>query len=78
MKKCWIGFFLLAALLLVGEASARPKGKVIELETQKVEGQLQKPEVYYVLMRSELRFQELVPKKSLLSLIESSVKKSPF
>ena len=75
------GFIRLCAVLMLcwpWNAEARPKGKVIELETQKVEGQLQKPEVYYVIMRSELRFQELMPQKNLIDLIKASVKKTPF
>ena len=62
------------------KAKARPKRapRVIQLEALKVSGQVQKPEAFYILQRSELDFKGLEPKKSFVPLILKSVEKDPF
>ncbi len=52
--------------------------RVIELGEQVIKGQIQKPEAFYILQRSELNFQGLEPKKSFIPLILKSVEKAPF
>lgn len=81
------------ACLLVGTAQAQPAAgepalkakakpkrapRVIQLEALKVSGQVQKPEAFYILQRSELDFKGLEPKKSFVPLILKSVEKDPF
>lgn len=59
---------------------ARPKGKprVIEIDAVTVEGEVQKPEAFYILQRSELNFKGLEPARSFIPLIIESVEKEPF
>lgn len=52
--------------------------RVLQLEALKVSGQVQKPEAFYILQRSELDFKGLEPKKSFVPLILKSVEKDPF
>ena len=71
-----------------GQASPQPKAKakakdkgaprVIQIDTVTVEGEVQKPEAFYILQRSELDFRGLEPKKSFIPLILESVEKEPF
>jgi hypothetical protein len=62
-----------------GQPSAsRRTPRVIEIDTLKVEGRIQKPEAFFFLQRSQLNFEGLEPKKSFLPLIIKSVDKQPF
>ena len=54
------------------------KGKVIQIDALKVEGQVQKPEAFYILQKGEVNFKGLEPKKSFLPEIVQSVEKEPF
>lgn len=75
-------------LALAGTAVAQDKDRearkksggrhVIQIETMKVEGHVQKPEAFYILQRNELNFEGLAPKKSFIPLILESVEKEPF
>jgi hypothetical protein len=47
-------------------------------EVTKVEGKIQKPEVWYLLPRSNLNFKGLKLEKKLVPKIEESTKKDPF
>jgi hypothetical protein len=51
---------------------------VIIKEVTKVEGKIQKPEVWYLLPRSNLNFQGLKLENKLVPKIEESTKKDPF
>lgn len=70
-----------------GEAKASPpkrakaaKGapRVIQFEALQVSGQVQKPEAFYILQRSQLDFKGLEAKKSFIPQIIKSVEKDPF
>jgi len=63
-----------------GKSAGRKKNapRVLQLEALKVSGQVQKPEAFYILQRSELDFKGLEPKKSFVPLILKSVEKDPF
>jgi len=69
---------------LVGSAHAQDKkrdkgrARVIQIEALKVEGQIQKPEAFYILQKGEVNFKGLDPKKSFLPEIIESVEKEPF
>ena len=54
------------------------KGKVIQIDALKVEGQIQKPEAFYILQKGDVNFKGLEPKKSFLPEILQSVEKEPF
>lgn len=61
---------------------ARPADKqtprVIELDDIVVRGEVQKPEVFYILQRSELNFKGQEPDKTFIPSIIESVDKDPF
>jgi hypothetical protein len=58
-------------------AKKKVKQVVIE-EVTKVEGKIQKPEVWYLLPRSNLNFEGIKLEKKLVPKIEESTKKAPF
>ncbi len=78
-------FVALALVIsLAGTAHAQDKkrdkgrARVIQIEALKVEGQIQKPEAFYILQKGEVNFKGLDPKKSFLPEIIESVEKEPF
>ena len=77
-KRCWLG--LVIALLFAVPAMAKKKTvkQVVIKEVTRVEGKIQKPEVWYLLPRSNLNFEGLKLEQKLVPKIEESVKKDPF
>jgi hypothetical protein len=84
---------LAAALLLVGLAYARPataqnkdtpspqprrSARQIRIGEFKIEGQIQKPQAFYILQRSNLNFEGLELKNSFVPKIVKSVEQAPF
>jgi len=66
-----------------GSAQAAPrkdgkKRKVIRLEAITVEGNIQKPQAFYILQRSHLNFDELNQAESFTPKVVKSVEKEPF
>ncbi len=81
MLRRWLWVLLLAAglALPVATFAASPKGKkVIDLGEMKVEGKILKPEVFYVLGRSEFRYEGLKLERSFVGRIISSARTNPF
>ncbi len=76
--KWWLG--LVVALLIAYPAMAKKKAvkQVVIEEVTRVEGKIQKPEVWYLLPRSNLNFEGLKLEQKLVPKIEESVKKDPF
>ncbi len=70
--------FCVFASLQAQPSSSRRAPRVIQIDTIKVEGRIQKPEAFFFLQRSQLNFEGLEPKKSFLPLIIKSVDKQPF
>ena len=54
------------------------KRKVIRLEAITVEGNIQKPQAFYILQRSNPSFDELNPPESFVPKVVESVEKEPF
>jgi len=71
---------VLAALPAVAQEKKRDKGKsrLIQIDALKVEGQIQKPEAFYILQKGDVNFKGLEPKKSFLPEIIQSVEREPF
>lgn len=59
-------------------ARRRGQPRVIEIEAVTVEGEVQKPEAFYILQRSDLNFKGLEPARSFIPLVIESVEKDPF
>ena len=72
-------FSALPIFLLLGFAGAADaKGKRITLEELVIEGNIQKPEAFFILPRAALNFDELQRRENLKERIIHSVKKKPF
>ncbi|REG34392.1 hypothetical protein ATI61_103286 [Archangium gephyra] len=54
------------------------KRKVIRLDAITVEGNIQKPQAFYILQRSNLNFDELNKAESFTPKVVKSVEKEPF
>ncbi|HEX8819610.1 MAG TPA: hypothetical protein VF794_06765 [Archangium sp.] len=60
------------------ESNESKKKKVIRLDAITVEGQIQKPQAFYILQRSNLNFDELSRAESFTPKVVKSVEKEPF
>lgn len=74
---------ILAGLLVVSSARAEgpaPKAppRVIELEEMVIEGKVAKPQVFYVLGRSRVEYENLKMQRVFVDRIVSGAKKNPF
>lgn len=76
----WL-WLIMAVLLVPTTALAKKKKEIKQVviqEVTKVEGKIQKPEVWYLLPRSNLNFHGLKLQNKLVPKIEESTKKDPF
>jgi hypothetical protein len=62
--------------LLAGEASAQRQR--ITLDELVIEGNIQKPQAFFILPRTNLNFEDLERREDLKSRIVKSVEKQPF
>lgn len=84
MRRIWLTMAL--GLLVLGgmaaPAAAQNKTErepgVIDLGQLEVEGKVSKPQVFYVLGRSEFRYQGLKLKRSFVDRIVKSARTNPF
>ncbi len=80
------GVMLLGVALAASPASAqnpapaaqRRPGRQIRIGEFKIEGQIQKPQAFYILQRSNLNFEGLELKNSFVPKIINSVDQAPF
>ena len=78
-RKKWLLIALFAAFGMSGlPGQAQAKGKRITLEELVIEGNIQKPEAFFILPRAALNFDELQRRENLKERIIQSVKKKPF
>jgi hypothetical protein len=88
MTRTWtITVATLTALALVGSGAhaeepvrkpRRPAPKVIELEAMVIEGKVAKPQVFYVLGRSRVLYENLKLQRVFVDRIIEGAKKNPF
>lgn len=57
---------------------AQEGGGVINLEETVIEGNIQKPEAFYILQHANLNYQSLEPKKSFIPELMQSVDREPI
>ncbi len=73
---------LLSSTLLAGPALAQEEGEaedgVIQLEGLVIEGKIAKPQVFYVLGRSTVRYESLRLDQSFVHRIVESARRNPF
>lgn len=71
------GSLLLLALSAEVSAQAR-RNKVLQLDEEKIKGEIEKPEAYYILAPSNLTYQQTPPEASFLARLYETVEKAPF
>lgn len=65
--------------ILAGEALAQGRrGTVLQLDEEKIKGEIEKPEAYYILAPSNLTYQQTPPEDSFLARLYETVEKAPF
>jgi|GEM_PF-544443 len=65
-------------LLGIGAEQAAAQRKRLTLDELVIEGNIQKPEAFFILPRTNLNFEDLERKEDLKSRIIKSVEKAPF
>ena len=74
-----VGFVAILGLSTVAQAAPRgASAPVIELVEMVIEGKVAKPQVFYVLGRSQIRYEGLLLDRSFVSRIVDTVRKNPF
>jgi hypothetical protein len=75
----WLSIAVFGAFLMFLQPQAAvAKGKRITLDELVIEGNIQKPEAFFILPRAALNFDELQRRENLKNRIIESVKKKPF
>ncbi len=78
-KRVVSGVLAVALLAVPGPAMAQDRSEeVIDLGEIVVEGKVQKPQVFYVLGRSEFRYKGIQLKRSFIDRIVRTAQKNPF
>jgi hypothetical protein len=80
VKRLLVLGLALATFALPASAAEKKGAKdgIIDLGEITVEGKVQKPQVFYVLGRSQFRYQGLRLRRSFIGRILDSAKKNPF
>ena len=83
MKRIIVTLGMLAGLVVAAQVRAEgpaPKAppRVIELEEMVIEGKVAKPQVFYVLGRSRVEYENLKMQRVFVDRIISGAKKNPF
>jgi hypothetical protein len=77
----WTTLVVCGLLLAVvaGQALAQGRrGTVLQLDEEKIKGEIEKPEAYYILAPSNLTYQQTPPEASFLARLFETVEKAPF
>jgi hypothetical protein len=78
----WRGIFIagtaLALGLAIGASAAHAQRKKITLDDLVIEGNVQKPQAFLILPRTQLNLADLERREDLKSRIVKSVEKEPF
>ena len=72
-----IGALIVASLAAEVVAQGR-RGAVLQLDDEKIKGEIEKPEAYYILAPSNLTYQQTPPEASFLVRLYETVEKAPF
>lgn len=73
-----MGSSALAAEPKEGPPEKKGPSKVIELEAMVIEGKISKPQVFYVLGRSRVEYENLKLQRTFVDRIVTGAKKNPF
>lgn len=79
-RKLWVGAAMAVGLtaLMTLPGPAQAQRKRISLDEIVIEGNIQKPEAFFILPRTSLNFEDLERREDLKRRIIESVEKSPF
>jgi hypothetical protein len=69
---------LIAATLSAEVVAQGRRGAVLQLDEEKIKGEIEKPEAYYILAPSNLTYQQTPPEASFLARLYETVEKAPF
>jgi hypothetical protein len=74
---------IVIAALIVATLSAEVvaqgrRGAVLQLDEEKIKGEIEKPEAYYILAPSNQTYQQTPPEASFLGRLYETVEKAPF
>jgi hypothetical protein len=69
---------LVAAICLLVPSLAAAQGGVINLDETVIEGNIQKPEAFYILQHANLNYQSLEAKKSFIPELMETVDREPI
>ena len=72
-----VGLLVLASVATQAVAQG-PRGAVLQLDEEKIKGEIEKPEAYYILAPSNLTYQQTLPEASFLVRLYETVEKAPF
>jgi len=72
-----IGALIVVSLAAEVVAQGR-RGAVLQLDEEKIKGEIEKPEAYYILAPSNLTYQQTPPEASFLVRLYETVEKAPF
>ena len=75
---CWIAATMLLLTSTLLHAKKKDVKQVVIKEVTRVEGKIQKPEVWYLLPRSNLSFEGIKLDQKLVPKIEDATKQAPF
>jgi hypothetical protein len=82
MRKAWLSAAVVAVVMAAGAllhtAPAAAQRKKITLDDLIIEGNIQKPEAFFILPRTNLNFSDLERREDLKTRIIKSVEKNPF
>ena len=67
---------LLCGAMILGASSL--SAKTISLEEMVIEGSIQKPEAFFILLRTALKLDDLERRENLLTRLIEAVENSPF
>ncbi len=68
----------LSSSAVAQEGGDQGGGGVINLQETVIEGNIQKPEAFYILQHSNLNYEALEPKRSFIPQLMESVERDPF
>lgn len=71
-------FAIANVMLAKGKKGLKKIPSVIQMDDMKIEGKIVKPEVFYILSRTETHYKLPINKESFIKRIEKSVDNNPF
>jgi hypothetical protein len=78
LRRLWVVGLALAIAAAVAVPAAAQQRKKITLDDLVIEGNIQKPEAFFILPRTNLNFADLERREDLKSRVVESVEAAPF